>query len=113
MSHFINGMTPFPALTGDIQMADNGKQTLTRPSFAPWLGLSENIRQPRYEIEPLPDSVGEGFRLRLFVLDATKTKEVEIGRQIFTPRDGFNNSQIYQEASEAGVSWLSTYECLQ
>ena len=93
-------------------MAENGNHTATRPHFAPWLGLSENIRQPRFAIEPLPPAVGEGYRLRLFVLDVAKTKEVEIGREIFTPRDGFNTSEIYQEASQAGVSWLSTYKSL-
>jgi hypothetical protein len=93
-------------------MSENGKQTVMRSRFAPWLGLSEHICKPRYEVEPLPPSVGEGYRLRLFVLDVAKTKEVEIGREIFTPRDGFNTSEIYQEASQAGVSWLSTYKSL-
>ena len=46
--------------------------------------------------------------LRLFVLDVAKTKEVEIGREIFTPLEGFDTSEIYQEASNAGVTWLST-----
>ncbi|HEY4047326.1 MAG TPA: hypothetical protein VGM27_10725 [Acidobacteriaceae bacterium] len=94
-------------------MADNGNHTATRPQFAPWLGLSEHIRQPRFAIEPLPPAVGEGYRLRLFVLDVAKTKEVEIGRAIFTPRDGLDSSQIYQEASEAGATWLAAYKCLQ
>ena len=94
-------------------MAENGNHTATRPHFAPWLGLSENIRQPRFAIEPLPPAVGEGYRLRLFVLDVAKTKEVEIGREIFTPREGTDSSQIYQEATEAGTIWLSAYKCLQ
>jgi hypothetical protein len=94
-------------------MADNGKQTFIRSRFAPWLGLSEYICEPRYEVEPLPASVGEGYRLRLFVLDVAKTREVEIGREIFTPREGSNSSEIYQEASQAGVSWLSTCKSLQ
>ena len=94
-------------------MADNGKHTATRPHFAPWLGLSENIRQPRFEIEALPPAVGEGYRLRLFVLDVAKTREVEIGREIFTPREGTDRSQIYEEATEAGTSWLSAHKCLQ
>ena len=92
-------------------MAENGKHT--GPHFAPWLGLSENIRQPRFAIEPLPPAVGEGYRLRLFVLDVAKTKEVEIGREIFTPRDGSDTSQIYQEAAEPGTIWISAYKCLQ
>jgi len=94
-------------------MADNGKQTFIRSRFAPWLGLSEYISEPRYEVEPLPPSDGEGYRLRLYVLDVAKTKEVEIGREIFTPREGFNSSEIYQEASQAGVSWLSTCKSMQ
>ena len=93
-------------------MADNGNHTATRPHFAPWLGLSENIRQPRFAIEPLPPAVGEGYRLRLFVLDVVKTKEVEIGREIFTPREGTDSSQIYQEAAEAGTRWREEYKCL-
>ena len=68
-------------------MAENGNHTATRPHFAPWLGLSENIRQPRFAIEPLPPAVGEGYRLRLFVLDVAKTKEVEIdARFLLTAR---------------------------
>lgn len=94
-------------------MAENGNRPSTRPHFAPWLGLSENIRQPRFAIEPLPPAVGEGYRLRLFVLDVVKTKEVEIGREIFTPREGTDSTQIYQEAAEAGTIWLSAYKCLQ
>ena len=92
-------------------MAENGKHTC--PHFAPWLGLSKNIRQPRFAIEPLPPAVGEGYRLRLFVLDVAKTKEVEIGREIFTPREGSDTAQIYQEAAEAGTIWISAYKCLQ
>ena len=92
-------------------MAENGKHTGS--PFAPWLGLSENIRQPRFAIEPLAPAVGEGYRLRLFVLDVAKTKEVEIGREIFTPREGSDPSQIYQEAAEAGTIWISAYKCLQ
>jgi hypothetical protein len=94
-------------------MADNGKQAFIRSRFAPWLGLSEYISDPRYEVEPLPPSDGEGYRLRLYVLDVAKTKEVEIGREIFTSREGFDTSQIYQEASQAGVSWLSTCKSSQ
>jgi hypothetical protein len=94
-------------------MAENGNHTATRPHFAPWLGLGENIRQPRFAIEPLPPAVGEGYRLRLFVLDVAKTKEVEIGREIFTHREGTDSSQIYQEATKAGTVWLSAYKCLQ
>jgi hypothetical protein len=94
-------------------MAENGNHPSTRPHFAPWLGLSENIRQPRFAIEPLPPAVGEGYRLRLFVLDVAKIKEVEIGREIFTPREGTDSTQIYQEAAEAGTIWLSAYKCLQ
>lgn len=94
-------------------MAENGNHTAPRPHFAPWLGLSENIRQPRFAIEPLPPAVGEGYRLRLFVLDVAKTKEVEIGREIFTHREGTDSSQIYQEATKAGTVWLSAYKCLQ
>jgi hypothetical protein len=94
-------------------MAETGNHKATRPHFAPWLGLSENIRQPRFAIEPLPPAVGEGYRLRLFVLDATKTKEVEIGRAIFTHREGLDSSQIYKEAADAGSTWLSAYKCLQ
>jgi len=82
---------------------------LTQPRFAPWFGLSDNVQQPRYQIEPLPASIGEGFRLRLFVLDASKSKEVEIGRQIFTSREGVDNTQVYQEARDAGESWLSEF----
>lgn len=90
-------------------MADSETHTLMQARFAPWLGLSENVQQPRYQIEPLPASIGEGFRLRLFVLDASKSKEVEIGRHIFTPREGADNTQIYQEARDAGVSWVSEF----
>jgi hypothetical protein len=89
-------------------MADNGKQTVIRARFAPWFGLSEHLGEARYEVEPLPPADGEGYMLRLFVLDVAKTKEVEIGREIFTPLAGFNTSEIYQEASNAGVTWLST-----
>lgn len=94
-------------------MADNGHHTDTRPHFAPWLGLSENIRQPRFAIEPLPSAVGEGYRLRLFVLDVAKTKEVEIGREIFTAHEGLNSSQIYEEATEAGTTWVSAYHATE
>src|SRR5580704_3356102 len=104
-------LEPFPPLRRYSYMAENGKHT--GPRFAPWLGLSENIRQPRFAIEPLPPAVGEGYRLRLFVLDVAKTKEVEIGREIFTPREGSDTSQIYQEAAEAGTIWISAYKCLQ
>jgi hypothetical protein len=55
----------------------------------------------------------KGYRLRLFVLDVAKTKEVEIGREIFTPREGTDGSQIYQEATEAGTRWREGYKCLQ
>ena len=94
-------------------MAENGNHTAPRPQFAPWLGLSENIRQPRFSIEPLPPNLGEGYRLRLFVLDVAKTKEVEIGREIFTPQDGTDTEQIYQEAENAGTVWLSAYKSLR
>lgn len=94
-------------------MADNGNHTASRPRFAPWLGLSEHVRQPRFAIEPLPPAVGEGYRLRLFVLDVVKTKEVEIGRALFIHREGSDSSQIYQEATEAGTTWVSAYKCLQ
>jgi hypothetical protein len=50
--------------------------------------------------------------LRLFVHDVSKTKEVEIGREIFTPLEGFNTSEIYQEASYVDVTWLSTVTSL-
>src|ERR1700722_19593640 len=101
---FYQRLVPFPPLRRYGYMAENGKHT--GPRFAPWLGLSENIREPRFAVEPLPLAVGEGYRLRLFVLDVAKTKEVEIGREIFTPREGTDRSQIYQEATEAGTSWL-------
>ena len=94
-------------------MAENGNHTAARTHFAPWFGLSGNIRQPRFAIEPLSPAVGEGYRLRLFVLDVAKTREVEIGREIFTPREGSDHSQIFQEATEAGTTWLSAYKCLQ
>jgi len=62
----------------------------------------------RYEIEPTPRSLGEGWLLRIWQREPDET-EIEIGSGVFM--HGTQNADIaYTEAIQFAESWLSTHE---
>jgi len=70
----------------------------------------EHTRSDRYEIEPRPNAVGGGWRLRLFGKDLETGQDVEMGGGVFPVEEGQDDKDAYAEAMLTGQEWVQAQE---
>lgn len=71
------------------------------------------MKRIRYEVEPRPENLGGGWRLRLIGLNENTGNEEEYGGGIFPVEPNVDSNESYTDALQTGIDWLGEAETLE
>jgi len=64
------------------------------------------MKRVRYEIDPRPEVLGGGWRLRLIGLNEESGREEEYGGGVFPVEPGVDEKDAHADALQVGLDWL-------